>query len=144
MFRNGTGAGRSIKQTPVAQRDTQELSVQQTSKQEKDDSNRHSRFEKNVSPVGTREEARPPYSAYLASVIADFSSEFGDAEHSLSNVTQALRLWQRSGTSEEEFVQLMYQAKTQTRSYQGKNGSRGIENKMAYFFAVLSRVLSTE
>lgn len=144
VFRNGTGEGRAAKQTPVAPQNTQESSVQQTSRQERDDSNRPPRFEKTLSPVSSQEETRPPYSSYIASVISDFSAELGDAEHSVSNVTQALRLWQRSGLGEEDFVQRLYQAKAQTRSYQGKNGTRGIENKMAYFFVVLARVLSSE
>src|SRR5207249_2750772 len=57
--------------------------------------------------------------------------------HKPSNATQALHLWQASGLSEQEFIQLVYAAKQLTRKYQGKNGLRGIENKMAYFFAVL-------
>jgi hypothetical protein len=147
VFRNGTGAGRTTKQSPVARRDTQESSVQKTSRQERDDSNRPSPVRKNGSSKtdgahDDKDATRPPYSPYIASVVSDFSAELGDAEHSVSNVTQALRLWQRSALSEDEFVQRMYEAKAQTRSYQGKHGTRGIENKMAYFFAVLTRVLS--
>lgn len=78
----------------------------------------------------------PPYSPYVASVIADFSTELGDSAHVFANVTQALRLWQVSGMDEQGFVGLLYEAKRLTRSYQGKQGLGGIANKMAYFFRV--------
>jgi hypothetical protein len=80
--------------------------------------------------------APPPYSPYVASVIADFSAELGDPVHVFANVTQALRLWQGSGLDEQEFVGLLYEAKRLTRNYQGKQGLGGISNKMAYFFRV--------
>ncbi len=78
-----------------------------------------------------------PSSIYIVAVMDDFSNELNDLAHKPSNVTQALHLWQASGLSEQEFIQLVYEAKQITRNYQGKNGLRGIENKMAYFFAVL-------
>jgi hypothetical protein len=80
--------------------------------------------------------APPPYSPYVASVIADFSTELGDPSHVFANVTQALRLWQASGLDEQGFVGLLYEAKRLTRTYQGKQGLGGIANKMAYFFRV--------
>lgn len=78
-----------------------------------------------------------PISAYISAVMDDFSNELDNADHKTSNATQALRLWQASGLSEQDFIQLVYEAKQLTRQYQGKSGLRGIENKMAYFFAVL-------
>ncbi len=80
--------------------------------------------------------APPPYAPYVASVIADFSTELGDPSHVFANVTQALRLWQASGLDEQGFVGLLYEAKRLTRTYQGKQGLGGITNKMAYFFRV--------
>ncbi|MEO8289171.1 MAG: helix-turn-helix domain-containing protein [Chloroflexota bacterium] len=79
----------------------------------------------------------PPYSPYVASVISDFSNELNDPTHVISNVTQALRLWQTSGLDEQHFTELLYEAKRITRSYQGKQGLNGMNNKMAYFFKVV-------
>ncbi len=120
---------------------------------ETDDSNQLSPSKKNVSvkdaipstSLGTHStDARPPYSPYVAQVLSDFSNELQDSEHVVSNVTQALRLWQTSVLDEQEFVGLLYDAKTLTRKYQGKNGLRGIENKMAYFFRVLRGLIGEE
>jgi AraC-like DNA-binding protein len=86
----------------------------------------------------------PPYSPYIASVISDFSLELNDPTHIISNVTQALRIWQTSQMNEEEFTQLLYEAKRLTRTYQGKNGLAGIGNKMAYFFKVVRDLCSEE
>jgi hypothetical protein len=78
----------------------------------------------------------PPYSPYIASVISDFSTELNDPAHIISNVTQALRLWQTSNLDEQQFTELLYEAKRITRTYQGKQGLNGMNNKMAYFFKV--------
>ena len=81
--------------------------------------------------------ASPTYSPYIASVISDFSNELNDPSHVISNVTQALRLWASSALDEEQYTELLYEAKRVTRTYQGKQGLNGIDNKMAYFFKVL-------
>jgi hypothetical protein len=52
-------------------------------------------------------------------------------------VTQALRLWAQSGLGEADFVEMLYEAKRRTRLYQGKQGAKGMQNKIAYFFTVL-------
>ena len=78
----------------------------------------------------------PPYSPYIASVVSDFSNELNDPAHIISNVTQALRLWQSSNMDEQQFTELLYEAKRTTRTYQGKQGLNGMSNKMAYFFKV--------
>jgi hypothetical protein len=87
--------------------------------------------------------SKPPYSPYLTSVISDFSTELGDASHTVANVTQALRLWGQSGLGEEAFKELLYEAKRRTRVYQGKQGSMGMQNKMAYFFSVLRDLVAS-
>ena len=80
---------------------------------------------------------------YVAAVMSDFSREFGDASHESANITQALRLWQGSGLAAHVFVtQLLYEARTRTRRAQGGQGGGQIENKMAYFFTVLSRLVA--
>jgi DNA-binding transcriptional MocR family regulator len=84
----------------------------------------------------------PPTSKFLAAVITDFSRELHDEEHTRSNITQTLRLWQRleaaigmdDATFADEFVQV---AKRRTRKAQGQQGLGQIENTMAYFFEVL-------
>jgi hypothetical protein len=84
------------------------------------------------------------YAASIAAYIEDYSAEFGDVEHRISNVTQALALWTNSGLTEEAMIVLIQQAKQTTRKYQGKHGARGIENKMAYFFTVLRGLVEKE
>jgi hypothetical protein len=108
------------------------------------------RFDSNqISDLQNSEETQLPaqdadekilYSPYVASVVADFSNDLGDPEHVVSNVTQALRIYSRSGLSEQEFSTLLFEARNTVRSYQGKQGVRGINNKMAYFFTTLRRL----
>ena len=75
----------------------------------------------------------------------DYSREFGDTIHELSNITQAMNIWLERGIAEDEFVGRLHEARTLTRSYQNKQGSGFIGNKMAYFFSVLrSLVYETE
>ncbi len=118
-------------------RDAQDVEHIQEEQIKRDDSNHISR-NKNVtqrtSPPAT---ASVPSSPYIVAVMDDFSNELNDPDHKTSNATQALRIWQATDKSDQEFIQLVYEAKQLTRQYQGKNGSRGIENKMAYFFKVL-------
>ncbi|HEX8229454.1 MAG TPA: replication protein [Chloroflexia bacterium] len=132
--RNGTGAGDGVKQAPVRPRDTQHPSIQETEIQQRDDSNRLSQrkngFEKST-------DTATAYSPYIAAVLTDFSDELGDSSHTVANVTQALRLWGQSGVDESDFVEMLYEAKRRTRLYQGKQGAKGIQNKIAYFFTVL-------
>lgn len=136
--RNGTGAGDAVKQAPVRQRDTQHPSLQQIEEQQMDDSNRLSQ-RKNIGKENG--EANTLYSPYVAAVVTDFSDELGDSSHTVANVTQTLRLWGMSGLEEAEYVEMLYEAKRRTRLYQGKQGAKGMQNKMAYFFTVLRDVI---
>ncbi len=79
-----------------------------------------------------RPNERPLYSPYIAQVVLDLSRELGDL-NGVSNVTQALRLWQASGLGEEAFVQQVQTAKHALRKAQ----ARGVANKGAYWMAVL-------
>jgi hypothetical protein len=81
-------------------------------------------------------------------MVEEISGEFGDGGHVPSNISQAARLWQASGRSEQGFVQLMYEARSITleqvrTSGQARRsgGRRQIKNRMAYFFSVLKDVL---
>ena len=137
---NGTGEGDRVKQAPVRARDTQHPSIQEKEIQDTDDSNRpHQR--KNISENGG--ETATVYSPYIAAVLTDFSDELGDSSHTVANVTQALRLWAQSGVGEEDFVEMLYEAKRRTRLYQGKQGAKGMQNKIAYFFTVLRDLAQT-
>lgn len=82
------------------------------------------------------------YSAYIVQVASDFSYELGDGVHVLENASHAQRLWRGSGLGEEEFVRQMYEAKSRTRTAQGKHGAVGVANKMAYFFTCLKDILA--
>jgi len=119
---------------------TQETTIQETVKQETDDSNPAP--PKKIETTRTTGKHRglndhPPLSPYVAAVIGDFSRELGDMEHSAANITQALRLRAASGLDDEAFVQQCYTAKRLLRQAQ----AHGVDNKMAYFFTILRRAL---
>ena len=76
------------------------------------------------------------FSPYIAAIATDFSSELGDAEHSVSNVSQTLRIWQQSGLEDQQFVEVMYEARKRTRQYIGKLDNK-TTNRMPYYFKVL-------
>lgn len=114
-----------------------------------DDSNHPARARKKdeTDSTGSPPSSAPPSSQanpviYLNQVVADFSRELGDQEHIIQNASQARRLWEQSGMGAADFVRLLYDAKGRTREYQGRNGVRGIENKMAYFFTVVRDLLA--
>ena len=94
--------------------------------------------------IQSQTESQHTYSSYIASVVTDFSDELGNSEHVVSNVTQALRLWQGSELDEQQFVERFYEAKRRTRQYQGRNGINGIQNKMAYLFVTLRRLVASK
>jgi hypothetical protein len=80
---------------------------------------------------------------YIAAVVGDFSRELGDAPHEGANITQALRLWRISGLPAADFVsRVLQEARLRTRRAQGAQGGGQIDNKMAYFFTVLSRLVA--
>ncbi len=99
----------------------------------KDDSNR-------IAPdagVGDGSKAER-YSPYIAGVILDHSRELGDGLHAPANVTQAHRLWHTCGLDENTFVAALHEARRRVRTYQGKQGSGTIHNRMGYFFRVVT------
>ena len=82
---------------------------------------------------------RPPKAPdYIANVMTDVSLKLHD-DHPKSSLTRAVRLWQASGMSEQDFVhQVLYPAQSTTRQ-QGnvrKPASRGhgLINRVPYFF----------
>jgi len=89
----------------------------------------------------------PKAAPYIAQLLTDWSSELHDAEHTASNISQAMRLYKGSGLSEESFVARLYEARAITKQRgniskdaQG-NGLPGLKNKMPYYFAVLRDLL---
>jgi hypothetical protein len=124
--------------TGDARQFTQIRTDQEEPDQEEDSNHRSLKNEngtKPKTPVSEREDVsndRPPYSPYIAQVVLDLSRELGDL-NALSNVTQALRLWQMSGLDEEAFVAALYEAKLSVRKAQ----AHGVANKGAYWFKTL-------
>jgi phage replication O-like protein O len=88
---------------------------------------------------------RPLPTPYIKSVIADFSVQLHDDEHSRANVTRAMRLFQACGLDEETFVGKLYEARSITRvqSNVKKRAANGLGtiNRMPYFFAVVEDLL---
>ncbi len=106
---------------------------------EDDDSNRFS--PKNRSGTRATKINIPGYSQYIAAIASDFSVELGDSIHEASNMKQALNLWQKSGLNEQQFVELMHEAKKLTRRYQSRPTWDAMNNKMSYYFATLRDLL---
>lgn len=146
MGRNGSVVGTSpdVVQEPgqgVVKGVAHEVETSHEEEYHKDDSNHPST--KKVEQTADGERTSPPYSPYIAAVITDFSDELNDSVHVVSNVTQALRLWQSSGLGEQAFIELLYEAKRLVRAYQGKQGLGTINNKMAYFYKILRQQVTT-
>jgi hypothetical protein len=100
------------------------------------------------SPTSEGRRGRPPKAPpAIEAYVEQFSSEFHDEDHIPSNVGQAARLWKASGTSEDHFVQVMYEARTITKKRgniekRAKDGGEyGVRNRMPYYFSVLRDLL---
>jgi len=100
------------------------------------------------SPASEGRRGRPPKAPpAIEAYVEQFSSEFHDDDHIPSNVGQAARLWKASGTSEDHFVQVMYEARTITKKRgniekRAKDGGEyGVRNRMPYYFSVLRDLL---
>lgn len=106
---------------------------------EQDDSNQRSQKTKLV--ARETKATITGYSPYIAAVASDYSRELGDLVHEASNIKQALNLWQNSGLSEQEFVDLMQEARRLTRKYQSRPTWDAMNNKMAYYFTCLRQLI---
>lgn len=82
--------------------------------------------------------------AFIRNIMADFSRDLGDHGHIPSNIGQAAKIYQRSGVTEETFIQALYEARSAAKkATQIKHlNSYGNPNRMPYFFRCLSGVLS--
>lgn len=106
-------------------------------KEEKVDSNQRSHID-HFETVPTQSTPRHErFSPYIAAIVTDFSDELGDDGHTVSNVSQALKLYRESTLDESRFADLLFEARKLVRAYQGKQGLGTINNRMAYFFKVL-------
>ena len=89
---------------------------------------------------------------WLDAVVSEFSIELHDQKSRRSNITQALRLWQGSGRSDEEFRGLLFEAHRVTRSKlrsirkraSDHLGDLGVKNGMPYLFTVLRGLLGVD
>ncbi len=61
--------------------------------------------------------ATSKFSAYIGNVITEIGEQFGDSDHRLPNIKQALNLWDNQKLTEREFVQMLYQARDTTRAH---------------------------
>ena len=113
---------------------------QEETNDKKDDSNQlspKSRFTTNETQA-----SMPGYSTYIADVARDYSAELGNSAHEASNMKQALNLWQASRLDEQQFVELMHEARKLTRKYQSRPTWDAMSNKMSYFFATLRDLIA--
>ena len=89
------------------------------------------------------DEDRQTISAYME----DFSREFYDASPLRSTTTRAYKLFQRSGLPIDEFIGILYQARTITkeqasiRSTSTTDGALPSKNRIPYFFAVVEDLI---
>ncbi|HLW03612.1 MAG TPA: hypothetical protein VKT82_33505 [Ktedonobacterales bacterium] len=83
--------------------------------------------------------------------IVDFSREFHDEAATVSNITRAAHLFDRTGMDADVFIEQVYAARRITqgranirkRAEVGKNPAwpDGFPNRMLYFFSVLEDLL---
>ncbi len=135
-----TGSGRGL-----VTRAAHEIEPLKEEAEQEDDSNQHSRKVATRTKVTTQARSSiPGYSPYIADVACDFSIELGDSAHEASNMKQALNLWQSSGLEEQQFVELMHEARKLTRRYQSRPTWDAMNNKMAYYFATLRDLIGQD
>ena len=101
-------------------------------------------------PLPTTRGRPPKPTPYIAQLLTDWSSELHDAEHTPSNISQAMRLYKASGLSEDAFVDRLYEARSITKQRGNiskaahADGVPGLKNKMPYYFAVLRDLLGLQ
>jgi hypothetical protein len=79
------------------------------------------------------------YSQFIVDKMRYLSKELGDEDHTASNISQATRLYERLGVSEEAFIKMLFAAKGLAREVRGiqRLNSQGGINRMPYFFKCL-------
>lgn len=81
----------------------------------------------------------------ISRYVEDFAREFRDQAPPQSSITRAIRLYENSGISPQEFLDAMMEARGTTKRYTGniRSGEGGHRSMMAYFFSVLDDLLTT-
>ncbi len=72
----------------------------------------------------------------IGSVIERFASELGDQAPTRSSITRAMNLFDRSGTSRDGFIDLLFQARAATKEMRESPKHRP-QKPMPYFFSVV-------
>jgi hypothetical protein len=70
------------------------------------------------------------FSSYIGNLVSEIGEQFGDGEHRLPNIKQALNCWEQSKLGEKEFARLLYQARDLTRQHTNSLANR-VEPKQA-------------
>lgn len=83
----------------------------------KADSEKSKKLELKISSKNSEPQKNGKFSRYIGNLISDIGVQFGDDEHRLSNIKQALNGWEASRLAEKEYVQLLYQARELTRQH---------------------------
>lgn len=83
----------------------------------KADSEKTNKLEFKTSSKFSESKKRRRFSSYIGNLISDIGEQFGDGEHRMSNIKQALNCWEKSQLAEKEFAQLLYQARNLTRQH---------------------------
>jgi hypothetical protein len=78
-----------------------------------------------------------PESGLIFFAVDKLSRTFGDLHHRKSNRTRTRKLWHRTDLGEDEFVEVMEEAKGITLDAVSKGRVRDRNKRMPYFFAVL-------
>ena len=98
-----------------------------------------------AAPTKRQGRSYPRRSERIEVVIEELSADLDDSEHCRANCTQALRLFERSGLSDNAFESRLYEARSITRDEMNHRRLTGVgaplQNCMAYFFAVLRHEL---
>ncbi len=141
------GRGGSTRTAP------QETVEQETDHQERDNSNYSNDPPSEQRPSQTQmDEPRTAtrYSDFIAQVTRDYTRLFHDGDHERPNRSRALRLWAESNLPEQQFVDLMHQARkiTQARGNIARDATdgspSGTKNRMPYYFSVLEDLLDLQ
>lgn len=105
------------------------------------------------SSEGKREEKSPAWSDDIAKIVSDLTKfelhDLDDPTNLYRNPKRAMKLWNKSGLSEQVFISLLYEAKEITLKYSSSirknvNGSRATKNRAPYFFGVLKNLIDAK
>lgn len=140
-----SGRGGSARATP------QETVEQETDNQERDTSNySNDPHPRQTAHQGRTEQSVTRYSDFIAQVTRDYTRLFHDGDHERPNRSRALRLWAETDLTEQQFVDLMHQARkiTQARGNIARDATDGspvgTKNRMPYYFSVLEDLLGMQ